>query len=61
MNNPPLTVASGSAAQIAYNASGAHALEGSNVYYRSPYYYLFFSSGTCCGPCCPHLAGSRHR
>lgn len=53
MNNPPLTVASGSAAQIAYNASGAHALEGSNVYYRSPYYYLFFSSGTCCGPCRP--------
>lgn len=48
MNNPPLTV-SGSAAQVAYNASGAHSLEGANVYYRSPYYYLFFSSGTCCG------------
>lgn len=48
MNNPPLT-ATGGVSQIAYNASGAHALEGPNVYYRSPYYYLFFSSGTCCG------------
>lgn len=48
MANPPLTTA-GTSVRIAYNASGAHAVEGSNIYYRSPYYYLFFSSGTCCG------------
>ena len=42
--------AGGSASyNIAYNASGTHAMEGSFVYYRSPYYYLFFSSGICCG------------
>lgn len=35
--------------QIAFNATGAHAEEGAYIYYRSPYYYLFFSSGICCG------------
>lgn len=48
MNNPPATV-SGSASQIAYNATGSHAMEGPFIYYRSPYYYLFFSAGICCG------------
>ncbi|ROV97396.1 hypothetical protein VMCG_06908 [Cytospora schulzeri] len=48
MNNPPKSAAS-SSYQVAYNSSGDHALEGSFVYYRSPYYYLFFSSGVCCG------------
>lgn len=44
------TVAGGSAAyNLAYNSSGSHAVEGSFMYYRSPYYYLFFSSGSCCG------------
>lgn len=35
--------------QLAYNSSGSHAVEGSYMYYRSDYYYLFFSSGVCCG------------
>lgn len=48
MNNPPSSVAS-SSYQIAYNSSGSHAEEGSFIYYRSPYYYLFFSAGICCG------------
>jgi arabinan endo-1,5-alpha-L-arabinosidase len=48
MNSPPATV-SGSASQIAYNATGSHAMEGPFIYYRSPYYYLFFSAGICCG------------
>lgn len=44
------TRAGGAAAYgLAYNASGSHAVEGSFMYYRSPYYYLFFSSGSCCG------------
>lgn len=48
--NSAATKAGGSAAyNIAYNSSGAHAVEGSFMYYRSPYYYLFFSSGSCCG------------
>lgn len=48
MNNPPSSVAA-SATQIAYNATGSHAMEGPFIYYRSPYYYLFFSAGICCG------------
>jgi len=44
-----LTSTSGSAYQLAFNSSGTHAEEGSTIYYRSPYYYLFFSSGICCG------------
>lgn len=48
MNSPPSSVAA-SATQIAYNATGSHAMEGPFVYYRSPYYYLFFSAGICCG------------
>lgn len=43
------TAASGSAHQIAYNETGQHALEGSYMYYHDGYYYLFFSSGICCG------------
>lgn len=35
--------------QVAYNGTGSHAMEGATLYYRSPYYYLFFSSGVCCG------------
>jgi len=48
MTNPP-TAASGSSTHIAYNSSGTHAVEGSYTFFRSPYYYLFFSSGQCCG------------
>lgn len=43
------TGAKSAAYNIAYNSSGTHAVEGSFMYYRSPYYYLFFSSGSCCG------------
>jgi arabinan endo-1,5-alpha-L-arabinosidase len=39
----------GSSYNMAYNSSGTHAVEGSFMYYEAPYYYLFFSSGTCCG------------
>lgn len=39
----------GSAAQISYTSSGTHAREGSFMYYRSGYYYLFWSEGLCCG------------
>ncbi|KUI62534.1 Arabinan endo-1,5-alpha-L-arabinosidase A [Cytospora mali] len=48
MKDPP-TAVSASSYQIAYNSSGDHAMEGSFIYYRSPYYYLFFSAGICCG------------
>ncbi|KAK3942090.1 glycoside hydrolase, family 43 [Diplogelasinospora grovesii] len=47
--NSGATAVAGSSYQIAYNASGTHSLEGSFMYYRSGYYYLFFSSGICCG------------
>lgn len=47
--NSAATGAASSSYQIAYNSSGSHAVEGSFMYYRSGYYYLFFSSGTCCG------------
>ncbi|POS74181.1 endo-alpha-1,5-arabinanase [Diaporthe helianthi] len=48
MKKPP-TVVAASATQIAYNATGDHAMEGPFIYYRAPYYYLFFSAGICCG------------
>jgi len=48
MRNPPLTV-SGSSTRVAYNSTGSHAIEGAFIWYRSPYYYLFFSAGICCG------------
>ena len=43
------TTAASSYRQLAYNATGAHALEGSYLYHREGRYFLFFSSGTCCG------------
>ncbi|KAH8772913.1 glycoside hydrolase, family 43 [Diaporthe sp. PMI_573] len=46
-SNP--TKASGSSYNIAFNSSGTHAEEGPFMYYRAPYYYLFWSSGICCG------------
>lgn len=48
MTTPP-TKASGAATNIAFNGSGSHAVEGAFMFYRTPYYYLFFSSGICCG------------
>lgn len=46
-----VTRSTGASYQIAYNSSGSHAEEGSFVYYRAAneYYYLFWSSGSCCG------------
>lgn len=41
--------ASGSAVQIQYQPAGSHAAEGSFMWYRSGYYYLFWSEGVCCG------------
>ncbi|KAL7270401.1 hypothetical protein RUND412_006897 [Rhizina undulata] len=49
MASTPTATAGGTPYQVAYNSSGTHAVEGSYVYYRSGYYYLFFSSGQCCG------------
>lgn len=39
----------GAASQISYTSSGTHAREGSFMFYRSGYYYLFWSEGQCCG------------
>lgn len=47
--NSAATKVAASAYQIAFNSTGSQALEGSFMYYRSGYYYLFFSSGACCG------------
>lgn len=49
LNSGATGLAGSASYQIAYNASGTHAEEGSSMYYRSPYYYLFWSSGICCG------------
>lgn len=43
------TGAASSSYQIEYQPSGSHATEGAFVYYRSGYYYLFWSEGICCG------------
>jgi len=48
LNSNPIT-SSGSSYNIAYNSSGTHAQEGSFMFWQSPYYYLFFSAGQCCG------------
>ena len=34
---------------IAYDPAGEHAIEGAYLYKYGSYYYLFFSSGKCCG------------
>lgn len=50
MKSTPTTVLNGaSSVNLAYNATGSHSLEGSYLVYRNNYYYLFFSSGKCCG------------
>lgn len=40
---------SGMSYNVAYNSSGTHAVEGSYMVQNGNYYYLFFSSGQCCG------------
>jgi arabinan endo-1,5-alpha-L-arabinosidase len=47
--NSEATAAAGDSYNIAYNASGDHAEEGSYLYAYGDYYYLFYSSGICCG------------
>jgi arabinan endo-1,5-alpha-L-arabinosidase len=47
--NKAATAAAGSSYNIAYNATLPHALEGAFIHPRAGYYYLFFSSGACCG------------
>ena len=34
---------------IEYNSTGSRPSEGSYMFYNSPYYYLLWSSGICCG------------
>ncbi|PYI35015.1 endo-alpha-1,5-arabinanase precursor [Aspergillus indologenus CBS 114.80] len=45
----PLKTAGSASYNIAYNATGTHSEEGSYLFKYGSYYYLFFSSGTCCG------------
>jgi len=47
--NAAATASTGSSIQIAYNASGKHAVEGAFMHFHDDYYYLFFSAGVCCG------------
>jgi len=44
----PLLHGTADSYNIAYNASGSHAEEGSYMFYYSGYYYLLISSGICC-------------
>ncbi|KAJ5692775.1 CAZyme family GH43 [Penicillium macrosclerotiorum] len=47
--NSAATKVSSSSYNLAYNSTGSHAEEGSFMYKYGSYYYLFFSSGICCG------------
>lgn len=47
--NSAATETSSSSYNLAYNATGTHSEEGSYMYKYGSYYYLFFSSGICCG------------
>ena len=47
--NSAATKVSSSSYNIAYDSSGSHAQEGAYMYKYGSYYYLFYSSGTCCG------------
>lgn len=50
MSNPPNKVASGATrTQLAFNGTGSQALEGAYMFQQGNFYYLFFSSGKCCG------------
>lgn len=40
---------SGTPYNIEYNSTGTRPSEGASMFYRSPYYYLLWSSGICCG------------
>ncbi|PQE28356.1 glycoside hydrolase family 43 protein [Rutstroemia sp. NJR-2017a BBW] len=47
MKNPPIS-SSGAAYNIEYNSTGTRPSEGSFVFTWGDYFYLFFSSGSCC-------------
>lgn len=47
MANPPLK-STGSAYNIEYNSTGTRPSEGSFIFTWGDYFYLFFSSGSCC-------------
>lgn len=49
MKNPPLGTAGSASYNVEYDPAGTHPSEGSFVYKYGSYYYLFFSSGICCG------------
>jgi arabinan endo-1,5-alpha-L-arabinosidase len=40
---------SGSAKQLAFQSSGAHAIEAAYVFKHEDHFYLFYSAGKCCG------------
>ena len=48
MTNPP-TKLTGNIRPLAFNSTGAQALEGPFMYQNGNFFYLFFSSGKCCG------------
>ncbi|ORY70984.1 glycoside hydrolase, family 43 [Pseudomassariella vexata] len=47
--NSAATKAASASYQLIYQPAGSHATEGSFMYYRSGYYYMFWSEGICCG------------
>lgn len=50
MASPPTKVASGvTSYQVAYQPSGSHAVEAGFIWPNNGYYFLFFSTGICCG------------
>jgi arabinan endo-1,5-alpha-L-arabinosidase len=49
LSSNALTIAGGSPYQIELNDTGTRPSEGSYVVQNGHYYYLFFSSGICCG------------
>ncbi len=49
LNSAATWSSGGSPVQLAFNSQGAHAEEGSYMFYHGGYYYLLYSAGTCCG------------
>ncbi|KAK1148825.1 hypothetical protein N8T08_008710 [Aspergillus melleus] len=47
--NSAATKASSSSYNIAYDPAGSHEVEAAYLYKNGNYYYLFFSTGKCCG------------
>ncbi|GKZ24406.1 hypothetical protein AbraIFM66951_001299 [Aspergillus brasiliensis] len=49
LNSAGTKTAGSAAYNLAFNATGDHSEEGAYMYQYGSYYYLFFSSGACCG------------